>query len=560
MIADDARQEFCYTHPMTETMEFDVVIVGAGPAGLSAAIKLMQDAKAAKRECNVAVLEKGSEVGAHILSGAVIETRALDELLPDWKELGAPLLTEVKEDHFALLTKKSAVSLPTPPQMHNEGNYIISLGALCRWLAKQAEALGVQIFAGFPAADAIIEDGVVKGVRTGEFGVAADGSHKSGYQPAMELRATYTLLGEGARGSVSKQLIKHFSLRQGREPQTYALGLKEVWEIDADKHEMGKAFHSVGWPLDQATYGGSFLYHWDGDTGDKHYVSLGFVIGLDYKNPHLDTYETLQTFKTHPQIAALLEGGKRLSYGARALNEGGWQSIPKLAFPGGALIGCAAGFVNVAKIKGTHTAMKSGMLAAEAISKELAAERPAFELSGFEPALKSSWIGEELRAVRNIRPSFHYGLYAGLAYSALDTYVLRGKAPWTFGHGSDHQALNRASDYKPYHYAEHDGVLTFNKLDSVYLTSTNHEEDQPCHLVLRDKDVPVKHNLPLYDNPETRYCPAGVYEMVTENGETSLQINAQNCIHCKSCDIKDPTQNINWVTPEGGGGPNYGEM
>ncbi len=538
---------------MTEAMEFDIVIVGAGPAGLSAAIRLMQQAQDDGRECSVAVLEKGAEVGAHILSGAVLEPWALEELFPDWQERGAPLSTPVTNDQFCWMTQSGTRRLPTPPPMHNQGNYIISLGELCRWLATQAEALGVQIFPGFPAAAPILEDNQVVGVTTGAFGVAADGSHKPGYQPGVELRARYTLVAEGARGSLAKQLIDRYNLREGRDPQTYGIGLKEVWEVDPAKHVPGTVFHSVGWPLDHATYGGSFLYHWG-----ENLVSVGFVIGLDYQNPWLDPYETLQTFKTHPDIAALLEGGRRISYGARALNEGGWQSIPKPDFPGGALIGCSAGFLNVPKIKGIHTAMKSGMVAAEQVWQAMAADNAP--LDGLESALKSSWLGDELFRVRNIRPAFRHGLWAGMAYAALDTYLFRGRAPWTFHHHADHTQLKPVEACTAPDYAPHDGVLTFNKLDSVFITNTNHEEDQPCHLVLADPELPQTHNLPLYANPETRYCPAGVYEMVDDGEGVRLRINAQNCIHCKTCDIKDPLQNITWVTPEGGGGPNYGQM
>ncbi len=536
-------------------MQFDVVIVGAGVAGLSTAIRLAQASQQHNTPCSIAVLEKGAEVGAHILSGAVIEPRALDELIPDWKERGAPLDTPVTSDAFRYLSQKKSTTLPTPPQMHNHGNYIISLGALCRWLAVQAEALGVQIFPGFAAAEAVTEDGRVVGVRTGAFGVAADGTHLPTYQEGITLKATYTVLAEGARGSLSQDIIRTHQLRKGREPQTYGIGLKEVWEIPKEQHTPGHVLHSVGWPLDEQTYGGSFLYHWG-----ENLVSVGFVIGLDYRNPYLDPYETLQTFKTHPDIASIFEGGRRISYGARALNEGGWQSIPALAFPGGVLVGCAAGFMNVPKIKGIHTAMKSGMLAADQIIAALATEEPPALLDAYEPALNDSWVGKELCRVRNIRPSFRYGLLAGIAYSALDTYVLRGHAPWTFGHHKDHQQLERAADHTPPAYAPHDGVLTFDKMDSVYVTNTNHAEDQPCHLQLKDPAVPVAHNLPLYDNPETRYCPAGVYEIVEEAGQPHLKINAQNCIHCKTCDIKDPTQNIRWVPPEGGGGTNYGNM
>jgi electron-transferring-flavoprotein dehydrogenase len=538
---------------MTEQMQCDVLIVGAGVAGLSAAIRLAQNAAQSGRECSIIVLEKGAEVGAHILSGAVLEPRALAELFPDWKERGAPLHTLVTSDQFAYLTATRSYRLPTPPQMHNHGNSIISLGAFTRWLADQAEALGVQIFAGFPASELLIEDGRVVGVKTGAFGVAADGRHKASYQEGMELRGEYTLLAEGARGSLTQQAEHTFNLRGSDTPQTYGLGLKEVWEIDTAKHKAGTVFHSVGWPLDTSTYGGSFVYHFG-----ENKVSIGFVIGLDYQNPYLDPYETLQTFKTHPEIRALLQGGRRISYGARALNEGGWQSIPTLAFAGGAIIGCAAGFVNVPKIKGIHTAMKSGMVAADVLSEVLRGTAP--DMQGYDTALRASWVGEELRAVRNIRPAFRYGLWAGLAYAALEAYVLRGRAPWTLKHHADHTQLKQAADCKSYVYAAHDGVLTFNKLDSVYLTNTNHTENQPCHLQLRDPSLALTHNLPLYANPEVRYCPAGVYEMVSEGEQMRLQINAQNCIHCKTCDIKDPLQNIRWVTPEGGGGPRYGEM
>jgi electron-transferring-flavoprotein dehydrogenase len=541
---------------MSEQMQFDVVIVGAGPAGLSAAIRVAQRAERDGRTISIAVLEKGAEVGAHLLSGAVLEPRALDALLPDWREKATFTATPVTHDRFSFLTASKAYRLPTPPQMHNKGNVILSLGGLCRWLAAQAEALGVQIFPGFPASGPILENGRLVGVKTGAFGIAADGSHKPGYQEGMELRAPITLCAEGARGSLAGQLMSAFHLRQGVQPQTYGIGLKEVWEVKPEHHRPGEVFHSVGWPLDQATYGGSFLYHWGANL-----VSLGFVIGLDYQNPYLDPYETLQQFKTHPEIRKLLEGGRRISYGARALNEGGWQSIPKLTFPGGALIGCSAGFLNVPKIKGIHTAMQSGILAANAIAEGWQENgEPLLELTGYETALRQSWVGEELHRARNIRPAFRHGLLAGLGYAALDTYLLRGRAPWTFPHHADHTQLKPAASCKRPAYPAHDGVLTFHKLDSVYLTNTNHTENQPCHLQLRDPSLPISHNLPLYDNPETRYCPSGVYEMVEEQGAKRLQINAQNCIHCKTCDIKDPMQNIVWTPPEGGGGPNYGEM
>lgn len=530
-----------------EVMECDVLIVGAGPAGLSAAIRLGQLAQEAGRELSIMVVEKGSEVGAHILSGAVLEPRALNELLPDWKERGAPLNTPVTRDRFRLLMGGKALTLPTPPQMKNHGNYIISLGNFCRWLAKQAEALGVQIFAGFPAAEAIIEDGAVKGIVTGAFGVDKQGAPKSGYQAGMELRARTTLFAEGCRGSLSEQVMRMFDLRKECDPQTYGIGIKELWEIDPARHQPGKVEHTVGWPLPADTYGGSFMYHLE-----NHQVAMGFVVGLDYSNPHLDPYREFQKFKTHPAIAPTFEGGRRIAYGARALNEGGLQSIPTLTFAGGMLIGCAAGFLNVAKIKGTHTAMKSGMLAAEAVF----ADAP----QSYPDSLKKSWVWQELSGVRNIRPAFHKGLWAGLLYAAVDTYLLRGKAPWTLRNHPDHLQLKPAAACQPPMYPEPDGKLVFSRMDSVFVSNTNHEEDQPCHLTLKDASVPAAHNLALYDAPEQRYCPAGVYEIVEEAGAKRLQINAQNCVHCKTCDIKDPTQNIVWVTPEGGGGPNYPNM
>ncbi len=551
---------------MTETMECDVLIIGAGPAGLSAAIRLKQ----LNADINVIIVEKGSEVGAHILSGAVFEPRALNELIPDWKEKGAPLNVPVTSDAFSFLTKTARVKLPTPPQMHNHGNYIISLGNLCRWLAGQAEGLGVQIFPGFPAADTIIEDNTVKGVRTGAFGVGKNGEKKDSYQEPMELRAKLTLFGEGCRGSNAQKLMKHFNLREGRDPQTYGIGIKELWQVDPAKHKPGHVEHTIGWPMNHKTYGGSFVYHLEDNQ-----VYVGFVVGLDYENPWLDPFKEFQRFKEHPHLRKLLEGGKRISYGARALNEGGWQSIPKLTFPGGALIGCAAGFLNVPKIKGSHTAMKSGMLAAEAAIVALRhPERSAGsrennteilrvaqdDMSSYETALRASWVGEELYAARNIRPGFHRGLIPGLIYAAIDTYILRGKAKWTFKNHADHKSLKKAAECKKIEYAAPDGVVSFDRMSSVYLSNTNHEEDQPCHLTLKNATIPVEYNLHLYAEPAQRYCPAGVYEIVEEAGISRLQINAQNCVHCKTCDIKDPTQNIVWVTPEGGGGPNYPNM
>jgi electron-transferring-flavoprotein dehydrogenase len=540
---------------MSDTIECDVAIIGAGPAGLSAAIRLMQCAEeAGAPPPNVMVLEKGVEVGAHILSGCVLEPRALNELIPDWQEKGAPLDTPANSDSFRFLTAGKAIAMPTPPQMHNKGNYIISLSRLCRWLGEQAEGMGVQVFPGFAAAEAIIEDGVIKGVRTGAMGLDKDGNEKDGYQPPMEIRAKHTLFAEGCRGSISKQLMAEFDLRKDCDPQTYGIGIKEVWEIPAELSKPGSILHTIGWPLDSNTYGGSFVYHMA-----ENKLAIGFVVGLDYSNPYLDPYMEFQRFKTHPSIRPLLEQGTRLQYGARAINEGGYQSVPKLTMKGGSLIGCAAGFLNVPKIKGTHTAMKSGMLAAEAAFTALAEEGQ--ELSGYEEAIRNSWVWDELKAVRNIRPSFHKGLWAGLAYSAVDTYVLRGKAPWTLRNHADHSALTPAAQHTPIAYPAPDGKVSFDRTSSVYLSNTNHEENQPCHLTLKDASVPQEVNLPVYAGPEARFCPAGVYEYVeTPEGGKRLQINAQNCVHCKTCDIKDPEQNINWVPPEGGGGPIYTEM
>ena len=541
-------------------MEYDVVIVGAGPAGLAAAIRLRQLSQASGREITVTVLEKGSEVGAHILSGAVFEPRALDELIPDWKEKGAPLNTPAGADEFRYLTAKGGIRMPgalLPPQMRNHGNYIISLGNLCRWLGQQAEELGVEVYPGFAAAEVLYhEDGRVKGVATGDMGIAKDGSQKASYEPGVELHAKYTLFAEGVRGSLTKQLVERFDLRARSGPQTYGIGLKEVWEIEPAKHRPGLIQHSFGWPLDSRTYGGSFLYHFD-----ENLVSIGFVVALDYENPHLSPFDEFQRFKTHPLIRPMLEGGERLGYGARAINEGGYQSIPETAFPGGALIGCAAGFLNVPKIKGSHNAMKSGALAAEAAFAALGeAEDGTRPLDAYPAALRRSWVVKELKQVRNCRPAFRWGLAVGTVVSFIELWS-GGVLPWTLRHRHDHENLKKAADAPKIAYPKPDGVVSFDKPSSVYLSNTNHEEDQPAHLQLKDDGVPVQVNLPLYDAPEQRYCPAGVYEIVEDAaGPPRLQINAQNCVHCKTCDIKDPTQNIEWVVPEGGGGPNYANM
>ena len=542
-----------------ESMEFDVLIVGAGPAGLAAAIRLRQLAQhAGNEEFSVCVIEKGSEVGAHILSGAVIETRALDELLPDWKERGAPLNTPAGDDRFMLFTEKRALRLPTPPQMHNTGNYIVSLGNVCRWLAEQAEAAGVDIFPGFAAAEVLYDDdGSVKGVATGDMGVERDGSRGPNYEPGVELHARQTFFGEGCHGSLSKEVIAHFDLRANADPQTYGLGIKELWEIEPAKHRPGSVMHSIGWPLDNSTYGGAWLYHLEDNL-----VSIGFVVGLDYRNPYLSPFQEMQRFKTHPEIRGLLEGGRRVSYGARALVEGGLQSLPRLHFPGGVLIGDSAGFLNVAKIKGTHSAMKSGMVAAEAVFEALQADTDARpDVASYEDRLRDSWLWDELHRVRNIRPGFaRFGLWGGLVNAAVDSYLFRGKAPWTFRNHADHEQLQDKTKHRPIDYPKPDGKLTFDRLSSVQLSNTNHEENQPSHLQLKDDAVPVQVNLARYDAPEQRYCPAGVYEIVETKGEPQLQINFQNCVHCKTCDIKDPTQNIRWVTPQGGDGPNYPNM
>ena len=537
-----------------ESMDFDVVIVGGGPAGLAAAIRLKQ----LHADTSVCVLEKGSEVGAHILSGAVIDPRALDELIPDWKEKGAPLETPVTDDRFCFFTKGGAITIPHilfPPLMSNRGNYIVSLSNLCKWLGQQAESLGVEIYPGFPAHDIILEDGVVKGVITGDLGVAKDGHRKDSFTPGMELRGKYTFFAEGARGSLSKILLAKFGLET--QPQKYGIGLKELWEIPAAQHKNGLVLHGMGWPLANDTGGGLFMYHW----GDN-LCSIGFVVHLNYKNPWLEPFGEFQRAKTHPAIAQVLKGAKRIGYGARAITEGGFQSVPKLSFPGGALIGCSAGFVNLPRIKGSHNAMKTGMLAAEAASAALQAGRAGDTLAEYDKAYTQSWVAKDLHRVRNAKPLWsRLGTLLALPLIGLDLWTnqLFGLSLFgTLGHGEpDFATLKKAADSPKIAYPRPDGVLTFDRLSSVFLSNTNHEEDQPVHLVLRDPAIPISVNLPEYGEPAQRYCPAGVYEVIEEASGPRFQINAQNCVHCKTCDIKDPSQNITWVTPEGGGGPNY---
>ncbi|WP_294172175.1 electron transfer flavoprotein-ubiquinone oxidoreductase [uncultured Sphingomonas sp.] len=546
-----------------ESMEYDVVIVGAGPAGLSAAIRLKQLANEGGRDLSVCILEKGSEVGAHIMSGAVIDPKGLDELLPDWREDESCLLNRVpvtSNQHW-VLTKAKSFSFPhlmMPSFLDNKGMFTGSLANLCRWLAGKAEELGVEIFPGFPAAEVLYnEDGSVKGVATGDMGIARDGTHRADYQPGMEIHARYSFFAEGARGSLTKQLKRAFDLEKNCQPQVYGIGIKELWDTDPAKHVPGTVVHTQGWPLDDA-WGGGWIYH-----QANNQVSIGFVVALSYKNPHLSPFDEMQRWKQHPAIRPLLEGGRRVSYGARVINEGGYQSIPQLAFPGGALIGCSAGFVNVPRIKGTHTAMKSGMLAAEAAFEAIAADRRGDVLEGYEPAVRNGWIGQELQKVRNAEPAVaKLGSTIGTLVAGTDMWMRQLKIglPVTMKHVPDHTTLLRRDIAPKINYPKPDGVISFDKLSSVFISNTNHEEDQPIHLTLNDPAIPTRVNLPDYDGPEQRYCPAGVYEYVEEDGAPRLQINAQNCVHCKTCDIKDPRQNINWVTPEGGGGPNYPNM
>lgn len=546
-----------------ESMEFDVVIVGGGPAGLAAACRLTQLAEKDGRELNIVVLEKGSEIGAHILSGNVFEPRALTELYPDWKERGAPVSTAVTADHIHYLTsERRSVPVPgifLPPPMHNAGNYIIGLGRLCQWLGEQAENAGVNLFPGFAASEVLYDaQGRVRGVVTSDMGVAKDGTHKDSYQAGYELLGKYTIFAEGCRGNLGQALMQKFNLRAEADPQHYGLGIKETWEITPDKHQEGLVVHTMGWPLDNRTEGGGFLYH-----AANNQVFLGFITALSYSNPYLSPFHEFQRWKHHPRILQYIEGGTRIAYGARAVNKGGLQSLPKLSFPGGVLVGCDAGFLNGAKIKGAHTAIKTGMLAAESVYKDLAGSDEGYkELSDFDKSVNESWVYEELQRSRNFGPALHkFGTFFGAAFTFIDQNIFRGRLPFTLHNThQDHESLHKASDAKVIDYPKPDGVISFDRLSSVYLSSTNHEEDQPSHLLLKDASIPIAYNLPQFDEPAQRYCPAGVYEIVDEGEQKRFQINAQNCVHCKTCDIKDPTQNIVWTVPEGGGGPNYPGM
>ncbi|QID17872.1 electron transfer flavoprotein-ubiquinone oxidoreductase [Nitrogeniibacter mangrovi] len=544
-----------------ESMEFDILIVGGGPAGLAAAIRLKQLADAAGTELSVCLIEKAAEIGAHILSGAVMDPRALTELLPDWKAMGAPLNTEVSEDKVLFLSETGGRALPNallPDCFVNHGNYIVRLGNVVKWLGEQAEALGVEVYPGFAGAELLFDEaGAVKGVATGDMGLTREGEQGPNYQPGMELHAKYTLFAEGCRGHLGKQLEAHFELRKDADPQTYGIGIKELWEVPAEAHRSGLVVHTAGWPMDNATYGGGFVYHLEDNL-----VAIGYVVGLNYTNPYLSPFEEFQRYKTHPMIRGYIEGGKRLAYGARAIAAGGLQSLPKLSFPGGGLIGDDAGFLNAARIKGSHAAIKSGMLAAEAAFAALAESRERDELTVYPEAFRNSWLHAELHKTRNFKPYMKKGLYLGSLLFGIDQKLFGGKVPWTLHNSADHTALKPAAECTPIDYPKPDGTLSFDRLSSVFLSNTNHEEEQPCHLQLKNPEVAIEVNLAQFDAPEQRYCPAGVYEIVRDEGGANprLQINAQNCVHCKTCDIKDPTQNINWVVPQGGEGPIYQGM
>ena len=542
-----------------EKMHYDVAIVGAGPSGLSAAIQIKKLCCKFKKDLSVCIVEKGSEVGSHILSGAILQPTALNELFPGWEDIDeCPVKVRVKDENLRYLTEHKSFKIPNvfiPSVMHNSGNYIISLGNFCKWMAKEAEKLGVEIYPGFAASKAIIEESQVKGIITGDLGLSKEGKPTDNYQSGIEIRSKFTLFAEGCRGNIGKNLMKHFNLRKNSQHQTYGIGLKELWEVQPEKSVPGLVSHTIGWPLDNQTYGGSFLYHLD-----KNFVSVGFVIGLDYKNPYLSPYEEFQRFKTHPSVKDTFKNGRRIMYGARALNEGGFQSLPHTSFPGGMLIGCDAGTLNTPKIKGTHTAMKSGMVAAEGVF-EILNSTAKLDTNKLHEKLISSWAGKELKKARNVRPSFKFGLNIGMVLSGIDQIIFRGNAPWTIKHSEpDHESLKKKNLSKKIKYPKPDGVLTFDKLTNVSFSSTYHEENQPSHLKIIDEKLPIENNYKFYDSPEQRYCPAGVYEILTDNNQPKLHINSQNCIHCKTCDIKDPLQNIMWVTPEGGGGPNYTNM